>query len=77
MENTYFELWDADSGNLVGCFADLPEAIAFLKEGVAEHGADVLAGYFLIGDAEDAEPIADEALLDLVTRSSIPSRIGV
>jgi len=77
MTNTYVELWDVDSGNLVGCFDDLVEAIAFLKQGVAEYGVDVLSGYFLMGDAEDAAPIADDELRRLVVGHPSPVAVAV
>ena len=76
MTNRYYELWDADSGNLVGAFAALAEAVEFLSHAVGEYGPDVLAGYILIGDADDAEPIADDALLRLVSRAPVATPTG-
>lgn len=64
--DTYIELWDTESGNLLGDFADLAEAIGYLKMIVAERGPVVLTGLFLLGDHEDSAPIADDELLELV-----------
>jgi len=64
--NEGYELWDVDSGNLVGYFDDLDTAVTFLRTAVDEHGADVLEGFMLAPFPHDRDPIADGELLALV-----------
>lgn len=70
MTNSHTELWDLDSGNLVGSFDDLGEAVTFLRAAVDQYGADVLEGYMLAPFPHDRDPIADGELLALVTEPS-------
>ena len=70
MMSTYVELWDIDSGNLVGSFDDLDTAVTFLRAAVDEYGADVLTGYMLAPFPHDRDPIADDELRALVKQQN-------
>ena len=61
-----YELWDVDSGNLVGSFDDLDAAVTFLRAAMDQYGADVLSGYMLAPYPHDRGPIHDDELLALV-----------
>lgn len=71
--NTYVELWDTESGNVLGDVATLEEGAGYLKTLVDEQGPSVLTGLFRLGDAEDAEPIAEDAPTKLVTEHRAPT----
>ena len=54
--NECYELWDVDSGNLVGSFDDLDTAATFLRAAVDQYGADVLEGSMLDPFPHDPGP---------------------
>ena len=68
MPSTHVELWDVDSGNLVGSFDDLDVALTFLRGAADKFGADVLNGYMLARSASDRDPLFENELLALVAK---------
>ncbi len=48
-----YELWDAESGNIVGTFETKEEALAIVRDTVARHG-EAFATSFLLGQEDKA-----------------------
>ena len=48
MDETVYELWDVPSRNLLWSFLTLAEALAAVRESIAEEGAEAVIGLALI-----------------------------
>ena len=70
-----YDIWDADSGNIVGAYASRNEALAVLRHALAEHGAAYVAS-LLLGQQDKrgrSKPIAQgDELLRLATVARTP-----
>ncbi len=64
--DTWFELWDSDSANLIGSYATEPEVLRFLGQSLDDHGAAAFVGLVLTEEATGHdEPRVIAAGLDL------------
>ncbi len=64
-------LWDAEAGALTAEYPTERDALAALYRTVAEHGPDALAGYALLRDDGEKDPVliaADRELVALAQR---------
>jgi len=74
-----YEIWDAETGNIVAWYHREDDALALIAGHIAEHGQDAVATWFFTredgrDDSEASPMIAeDAALADLATRQ----RIGI
>ena len=75
-----FEIWNEVSGNAVGEFASVEEALAVVRAAVAAHGRAYAEEWALaVADDEDIQPIATgDALITLAVgthgaRVSLPA----
>jgi hypothetical protein len=69
-----YELWDLDSGNLIGDFDDRAEALAHVREIVKADGpaaVDQLALQYVYDEGRSTDTVAEgKALLDLIRPKS-------
>lgn len=73
-----FALWDADAGALTGEYPTEAAALAAIYRTVRDAGPDALAGYALLRDDGEHDPVliaADAELADLAQQHAlIPAR---
>ena len=53
MDTVHWELWDADSGNLVGDYASEADALANVHDAVSRHGPAVVETLALGAEYDD------------------------
>lgn len=70
-----YELWSADTANLAGTFASEDDALVYVREMIAEHGAEAVAPWGLLWWDEVNESLGglvaqDEDLIRLARERS-------
>ena len=55
--DTFFELWDVETANLLGSYAAEAEALRFAPEMAAEHDAEALATWALTRASQQGETL--------------------
>ena len=71
-----FALWDTDTSNLVGEYPTEAKALAAVYRTVQAQGPDALAGYALLRDDGEHDPVliaADAELATLAQRQHVPT----
>jgi hypothetical protein len=69
----HWELWDTDSGNMVGDYATEADALLIVREAVQRHGADMAAALAL-GAEHDDEAGADDDLPAVLSGKELIAR---
>lgn len=66
------EIMDLTSGNVIGGYGTIDQALAVVRDGVDEHGAEAMSEYALVEhvDGELRVIAMDQALLDLAIASA-------
>lgn len=69
-----YQLWDQDHASMVGDFADLAEALTFVRAEAAERGIDAVLSMALVhvsADRGSLEPVAQGDVLFELSRLSL------
>lgn len=69
----HWELWDTDSGNLVGEYSTETEALAIVRDALDRHGSAVVATLAL-GAEYDEEGGADHELSPVIRGDALATR---
>lgn len=64
-----YELWDLDTGNLAGDYPTEAAALAAVSRAVHEQGPAALAGYALLRDDGEHDPVVIAADANLAMRA--------
>jgi hypothetical protein len=73
-----FALWDAAAGALTGEYPTEADALEAVYRAVQKAGAEALAGYALLRDDGEHDPVliaADADLATLAQRQHVPARV--
>jgi hypothetical protein len=67
-----YELWDTESGTLLGAYSTEAEALAVVRANVQRYGAEYVAAWSL-GRLDDSVPLLEGAPLLERARTTIPT----